>query len=147
MLQRLQEEKPPEQDLPILRVCWDDLFDFLRKLLKPRTVRAWTALGNLDASVVTDYAKVMEATVPSDFEGSLNEISLYSSRPDTTLWTLVIVEEVQFTGKRIYSSLTLAYGGTVIRTNQKIVLFAKTDGSATDLAGSLTGQLQYLGGN
>jgi len=146
VMPRLKEEKPPEQPLPVVRVCWDELFRFLRDLFKPRAAKAWTALGNLDASVVTEYTKVFEAIVPDDFEGSLNEISLYSSRPDTTLWALVIVEEAQFSDKRIYASLTLPYGGLTIHTKQKIVLLAKTDATATDIAGSLSGQLHYLGG-
>lgn len=146
MMPRLKEEETPEQPLPLVRVCWDELFKFLRKLFKPRAARAWTALGDLPAETSTEYKKVFEAVVPPSFEGSLNEISLYSSRPDTTLWELVIVEEVQFTGKRIYSSLTLPYGGLTIRTEQKVILKAKTDGVATDIAGSLTGQLLYLEG-
>jgi len=146
VMQRLKEPPAPEQPLPVFRVCWDELFKFLRDLFKPKAAKAWTALGNLDASVVTKYTKVFEAVVPADFEGSLNEISLYSSRPDTTLWVLVIVEEVQFSDRRIYASLTLPYGGITIHTEQKIVLLAKTDGVATDIAGSLSGQLRYLGG-
>ncbi|MBA7562323.1 hypothetical protein ES708_03975 [subsurface metagenome] len=143
---RLGERATEQQPLPVVRVCWDELFDFLRKLFHPKAAKAWTALGNLDAETATDYKKVFEAIVPDGFEGSLNEISLYSSRPDTTLWALVIVEEVQFSDKRIYVSLTLPYGGMTIRTNQKVLLMAKTDGTATDIAGSLSGQLHYLGG-
>ncbi|MBA7591616.1 hypothetical protein ES708_33776 [subsurface metagenome] len=145
-MQRLSERPTEQQPLPIVRVCWDELFDFLRKLFKPRAAKAWTDLGNLDAETATEYKKVFEAIVPDGFEGSLNEISLYSSRPDSTLWVLVIVEEIQFTDKRIYASLTLPYGGLTIHTNQKILLAAKTDGTATDIAGSLSGQLHYLGG-
>ncbi|GAI69887.1 unnamed protein product [marine sediment metagenome] len=146
VMQRLKEEETPEQPLPIVRVCWDELFNFLRRLFKPKTARAWTELGNLPAETSTNYKKVFEAVVPAGFEGSLNEVSLYSSRPDTTLWALVIVEEVQFSDKRIYASLTLPYGGITIRTEQKVLLMAKTDGTATDIAGSLTGQLLYLEG-
>ncbi len=145
VMPRLSEKKTEQQPLPVVRVCWDELFEFLRSLFHPKAAKAWTALGNLDAETATDYKKVFEAIVPDGFEGSLNEISLYSSRPDTTLWALVIVEEVQFSDKRIYTSLTLPYGGMTIHTNQKILLMAKTDGTATDIAGSLAGRLIYLG--
>ncbi len=145
VMPRLREPETPEQPLPIVRVCWDELFDFLRKLFKPRASKAWTAFGNLDASVVTNYTKVFEAIVPDGFEGRLNEISLYSSRADTTQWALVIVEQPQFSDKRIYQSLTLTYGGMSIATLQKIVVVAKTDGTATDIAATLTGELIYLG--
>jgi len=126
-------------------VCWDELFDFLQKLFRPKASKAWTAFGNLDASVVTSYTRVFEAIVPDGFEGRLSEISLYSSRPDTTLWLLTIVEEVQFTDRRIYQSLTLSYGGMRMATLQKIEVRAKTDGTATDIAATLTGELVYLG--
>jgi len=145
VMPRLREPETPEQPLPVTRVCWDELFDFLRKLFKPKATKAWTALGNLDASVVTNYTKVFEAAVPDGFEGRLNEISLHSSRADTTLWTLVIIEEAQFSDKRIYQSLTLSYGGMTIATLQKIIVLAKTDGVATDIAATLTGELVYLG--
>ena len=113
--------------------------------MKPGAQKAWTVLGNLDASTVTGYTTVFEAIVPSDFEGKLEEISLFSSRPDTTQWALAIVEQVQFADKKIYGSLTLHYAGLTVLTNQKILLVAKTDGTATDIAGSLSGQLHYLG--
>lgn len=145
VMQRLREGETEQQPLPILRVCWDDLFTFLQKLFRPKASKPWTDFGNLDASTVTNYTKVFEAIVPSGFEGKLNEISLYSSRPDDTYWELVIVEEVQFTGKRIYQSLTLSYGGMSIATLQKITVRAKTDGAATDIAATLTGELSYLG--
>ncbi|MBA7621326.1 hypothetical protein ES703_28686 [subsurface metagenome] len=134
----------PQQPLPVVGVCWDELFAFLQKLFRPRASKPWTALGNLDASVVTEYAIVFVAIVPDSFEGRLNEISLFSSRPDTTQWELTVVEEVQFTGKKIYTSLTLPYGGMSIATLQKITLKAKTDGTATNIAGSLTGELVYI---
>ena len=143
--QRLRQAASEEQPLPILRICWDELFDFLGRVFKLKKVKAWTALGNLDAETATEYKKVFEEVVPDEFEGSLNEISLFSSRPDTTLWELVIVEEAQFTAKRIYANLTLPYGGLTIQTKQKVRLRAKTDGTATDIAGSLTGRLIFLG--
>lgn len=145
VLPRLTESETEQQPLPIVRVCWDELFDFLRKLFKPKASKAWTALGNLDAETATNYKKVFEVVVPSGFEGKLNEISLYSSRADTTLWGLTIIEEVQFVDKRIYQSLTLSYGGMSIATLQKITVWAKTDGTATDIAATLTGELVYLG--
>lgn len=145
VMQRLREKPGEQQRLPVFTVCWDELFAFLRDLLKPKKARAWSALGNLDASVVTNYTKVFETEVPEGFEGHLAEISLYSSNPDTTQWFLEISGEEQFKDKRIYQSLTLSYGGLVIHTLQKIIVRAKTAGVATNIAASLTGNLQYLG--
>lgn len=145
-MQRLSERKTEQQPLPIVRVCWDELFDFLRRLFRPKAEKAWTAVGNLDSETSQEYKVVLVGLVPDGFTGLLQEISMYSSRPDTTLWELVIVDNTQFTGKKIYSSLTLPYNSLNVRTGQKVVLKARTDGTATNLAGSLTGKLQFLEG-
>lgn len=105
----------------------------------------WTELGNLDAEVSTNYKLVFSSEVPPDFIGELLEISLFSSRPDTTEWKLKVTEEVQFKDKKIYSSLTLPYGNKRVYTGHKVILWAKTDGTATNIAASLTGELIYLG--
>lgn len=139
-------EANEQQKLPIVRVCWDELFKFLQDLFRSKLAKAWTAFGNLDASVVTVYTPVFKATVEEGFEGVLEEISLYSSLPATTEWFLTIAGEPQFSDKKIYSSLTLPYGGLLIHTGQSIELQAKTDGVATDIAGTLTGRLRYLAG-
>jgi len=144
MMQRLSERETEQQPLPVVRVCWDELFDFLRKLFKPRAARAWTALGNLDAETSTNYKEVLKVEVEADFEGLLQDISLYSSRADTTEWALQIAGQEQFKDKKIYVTLTLNYGGQLIRTGQQVILWAKTDGTATNIAASLSGQLQYL---
>lgn len=148
MFQRLgtKDEETQQQPIPIVRVCWDELFAFLSNLFKPKAVRAWTALNNLDAETGTNYKEVLKVKVPADFEGSLDCISLYSSRADTTDWQLEISGQQQFTDKKIYVTLSLDYGGLVIHTDQEIIVRAKTDGTATDIAAALSGQLRYLGG-
>ena len=105
----------------------------------------WTKLGNLDAETSTFYKVVFSAEVPPDFKGELQEISLFSNRPEATDWRLKVVEEVLFEDKKIYSSLTLPYNNRVIHTFQKVIVWAKTDGVATNIAASLTGELIYLG--
>ncbi|MBA7691165.1 hypothetical protein ES703_99705 [subsurface metagenome] len=84
--------------------------------------------------------------MPEDFELVLEEISLYSSRADTSQWGVFIADQEQFVDKKIYVSLTLPYRGVIIHTGQKIVVVAKTDGVATDLAATLVGKENYLGG-
>jgi len=142
---RLSErETEPEQPLPVVRVCWDELFRFLGNLFKSKRAKAWTAFGNLDAETSTNYKEVLKVDVEVDFEGLLQDISLYSSRADTTQWALQIAGQEQFKDKKTYVALTLNYGGLVIHTGQQIILRAKTDGTATNIAATLSGQLQYL---
>lgn len=145
VMQRLSERgRNEQQPLPIVRVCWDELFDFLRKLFKPRAARAWTELGSLPAETTTNYKVVFKAKVPANCEGALQDISLYSSRADATEWKLMIAGQEQFADKKIFVTLTLNYGGMTIHTEQEIILWAKTDGTATNIAASLTGELRYL---
>ncbi len=145
VMQRLsQRGTEPEQPLPILRVCWDELFEFLRNLFRPRATRAWTGLGSLPAETSTNYKEVLKAKVPDGFEGGLQDISLYSSRAEATDWKLMIAGQEQFADKKTFVTLTLNYGGITIHTEQEIIVWAKTDGTATDIAASLSGELRYL---
>ncbi|GAI68340.1 unnamed protein product [marine sediment metagenome] len=136
----------PQQGLPILRLCWDPLFNFFIRFFKPlRSRKAVIILANLDAETSTNYKVVFSWEVEAGFEGILNEISLYSSRPDTTSWRLVISDQEQFRDKKIYISLTMPWKELPIIAGQKVLLQAKTDGTATDIAGCLVGESRYLG--
>lgn len=145
VMQRLREPPDPEQQLPIVRVCWDELFDFLQKLFHPKAAKAWTVLHHLEAETTTNYKAVFEATVESGFEGVLDMITLYSDRGATTQWYLEIAGQEQFTDKLAFVALTLSYSGLTIHTEQKIKLMVKTDGVATNITGGLSGQLRFLG--
>ncbi|MBA7696833.1 hypothetical protein ES703_105485 [subsurface metagenome] len=128
-----------------MRVCWDELFKFLRDLFHPKRARAWTILENLDAETSTSYKKVFETQVEAGFEGVLDMITLYSDKPDSTQWYLEIAGQEQFTDKKSLVALTLSYGGLTIHTEQKVKLMVKTNGTATKISGALSGQLRYLG--
>ena len=146
VMPRLSERgTEPEQPLPVVRVCWDELFNFLQKLFHPKAARAWTVLEHLDAETSTNYKLVFETQVESGFEGVLDMITLYSDRPDATQWYLEIAGQVQFTDKKAFVALTLSYSGLTIHTEQKIKLGVKTDGVATKITGGLSGQLRFLG--
>jgi len=145
MMKKLGEQPPPQQDLPLVRICWDELFAFLRSLFRPKRIRPKTILENLAAETTTSFKTVFLWEVPEGFEGGLEEISMYSSRPATTRWLLLISEQEQFNDKTIHTTLTLPYGDVTIHTGQKVILRARTtDGVATDIDGSLTGEERYL---
>ncbi len=146
VMPRLSErETEPEQPLPVVRVCWDELFAFLQKLFHPKAAKAWTVLHHLEAETTTNYKLVFEATVEAGFEGVLDMITLYSDRPVATQWYLEIAGQGQFTDKKTFVALTLSYSGLTIHTEQKIKLAVKTDGVATNITGGLSGQLRFLG--
>ncbi len=140
-------DQEQQQGLPILRLCWDPLFSFFIRFFKPlRPRKPVVILANLPAETGTNYKVVFSWEIEAGFEGILNEISLYSSRPDTTQWRLTISDQEQFKDKRIYQSLTLPWKELPIIAGQKVLLQAKTDGTATDIAGSLVGELRFLTG-
>ena len=142
---RLSERETEEQPLPIVRVCWDELFAFLQKLFHPKAAKAWTVLHHLEAETTTKYKLVFETKVESGFEGILDMITLYSDRPSATQWYLEIAGQEQFTDKKAFVALTLSYSGLTIHTEQKVKLMVKTDGVATNITGGLSGQLRFLG--
>ena len=145
MMPRLsQRETEPEQPLPLFRVCWDELFKFLRDLFHPKAAKAWTILESLDAETSTNYKQVFKTQVEAGFEGVLDMITLYSDRPTATQWYLEIAGQAQFSNKKAHAALTLSYGGLTIHTEQEIKLMVKTDGVATNISGGLSGQLRYL---
>lgn len=145
VMQRLRETEEEQQPLPIVRVCWDELFKFLRELFHPKAAKAWTVLHHLEGETTTNYKLIFEAKVEAGFEGVLDMITLYSDRPAATQWVLEIAGQVQFTDKKTFVALTLSYSGLTIHTEQKIRLAVKTDGVATNITGGLSGQLRFLG--
>jgi len=140
-----ERETEPEQPLPVVRVCWDELFKFLQDLFHPKAAKAWTILEHLAAETTTKYKLVFEATVESGFEGVLDMITFYSDRGAATQWYLEIAGQEQFTDKLTFVALTLSYSGLTIHTEQKVKLMVKTDGVATNITGGLSGQLRFLG--
>jgi len=145
MMPRLGQDLIPDQAVPIVvGVCWDELFTFLRDFFHSKKTRAWTGLNNLDAETTTTWKEVLTVEVESGFEGSLQDISLYSSEGATTEWALQIAGQLQFTDKKIFVALTLNFGGLLIHTGQKIEVWAKTDSTASNILATLSGQLRYL---
>jgi len=153
LLAQLRGENPgPGQEtqpgLTIVQLCWDPLFAFFIRFFKPlRPRKAIVILENLAAETTTNFKKVFSWEVESGFEGIINEISLVSSRFDTTEWKLTISGQEQFTGKKIHASLTLPWKELPIFAGQKVVLEARTtDGVATNIDGCLIGEMRLLTG-
>jgi len=128
-------ELDPQQTIGIYDVCWDELFAELRKYARPLGVRKPVSpLGNLVASVVTNYALLKEWEVSQGAEGILWEISLFTSRSATSKFKLVFADEIKFEDSIIHSgSLTIPYKGLSVASKSKVQIFAKTtDAVATN---------------
>ena len=144
----LDQEEPPQQPVPITRVCWDELFAFLQNLFKPRAARPYV---NLDRVTTTkqEYVKVVEWVVANDFKGELEGVTLNcpdSADFDNTHWKLEIAAQEKFKDKYIGTSLTLCFGGCEIQTKQSVVLWGKSvTGVAIKMDGAIYGKEIFLG--
>jgi len=138
-----QETQP---GLPILSLCWDPLFAFFIRFFKPlRPRKPVVILKNLEAETTTNYKKLLSWEVQPDYEGILNEISLYSSRFATSQWFITIADQELFKDKKIHTTLTLPWKELSLASGTKVVVQVKTtDGTATDFDACLTGELRYL---
>ncbi|MBA7522456.1 hypothetical protein ES705_14575 [subsurface metagenome] len=135
------DDKPDQQQpIPIVRICWDDLFSFLRKLFKPRTAKAVTRIYN-QSITDTKMIKAIEWIIPDSVQGELSEISLYSDRFPTTRFEVEIAKEKQLTDQQLETILSLPYRDLPIMSLQKVTVSARTtDGVATQINISLIGK-------
>ena len=126
---------PPQSIQGIFNICWNELFEELGRYARP-IGRRKPALrgGNLVAEVVQEYKPLLSWEVSQESEGVIHEISLYTSRPDTSRFRLMIADEVQFEDFIIHTgTLTIPMMQQPVATKAKVVILAKTtDGVATN---------------
>ncbi len=152
VMQRLSsltdQEEPPQQPLPIIGLCWDPLFSFLIRFFKPlRPRKPVVAINSLEAETTTNYKLLVSWEIPADYEGILNEISLYTSDGAKGLFFVKVADQELFTDQKILSkALTLPWKELPLLAGIKVIVAVKTsDGTATDFAATITGELRYLG--
>ena len=139
------EETQP--GLPILSLCWDPLFRFLIRFLKPLRPRRPIVISKcLEAETAQAYKPLATWEIPAEYEGILNEISLYTSLGDKGLFQLIIADQDIIKDVKIPpKTLTLPWKELPINSTAKIIILVKTtDGTATDFAATITGELRYL---
>lgn len=149
-LHGLGDNEPKEQQkIPIVRVCWDELFHFLTNLFKPKAARPYANINRVTTDK-TEYVKVVEWVVPAGFKGELEGVTFNCpvvADYDNTLWKLVIVDDVKFEDEYIGTALTLGFGGCEIHTLQKISLFGKSVGGiSVKMDGAIYGREILLEG-
>ena len=140
-----QETQP---GLPIISLCWDPLFAFLIRFLKPlRPRKPVVVINSLEAETTTDYKLLVSWVIPADYEGILNEISLYTSDGAKGLFFVQVADQELFTDQKIHAKvLTLPWKELPLIAGIKVIVAVKTtDGTATDFDACITGELRYLG--
>ncbi len=144
----LDQETPPQQPVPITRVCWDELFAFLIRFLKPlRPRKPVVVMNSLEAETATEYKLLVSWVIPADYEGILNEISLYTSSGDKGVFFVQVADQELLKDQKILPKvLTLPWKELPLLAGIKVIVAVKTsDGTATDFAATITGELRYLG--
>lgn len=144
----LEETPEPQQQLPVMALCWDPLFNFLIRFFKPLRPRKPVALiRNLEAETTTDYKALLSWEIPADYEGILNEISLYTSDGDVGIFFVQVADQELLKDQKILPGvITLPWKELPLFAGTKVIVQVKTsDGTATDFAATITGELRYLG--
>ncbi|MBA7476579.1 hypothetical protein ES707_11967 [subsurface metagenome] len=147
-LAELGTEEETQPGLPILSLCWDPLFRFLINFLKPlRPRKPVVVMNELEAETTTEYKELLSWEIPADYEGILNEISLYTSLGDKGLFHVRVADQEIFKDKKILpGTLTLPWKELPLIAGVKVLVQVKTtDATATDFNGTITGELRYLG--
>jgi len=139
------EETQP--GLTIVSLCWDPLFNFLIRFFKPlRPRKPVVAINTLEASVVTNYTLLVSWEIPVDYEGVLNEISLYTSQGSKGVFFVQVADQELLKDQKIHpGTLTLPWKELPLISGTKVIVMVKTsDGTATDFNACITGELRYL---
>jgi len=137
-----------QQRLPILALCWDPLFNFLIRFLKPlRPRRPVVVINNFEAETTTNYKQLVCWEIPADYEGILNEISLYTSQGAKGVFFVQVADQELFKDQKIHAkTLTLPWKELPLIAGTKVIVQVKTtDATATDFDACITGELRYLG--
>ncbi|MBA7518572.1 hypothetical protein ES705_10643 [subsurface metagenome] len=142
------DQEEPQQPLPIIRLCWDPLFAFLTRFFKPlRPRKPVVVMNSLEAETTTNYKQLVSWEIPADYEGILNEISLYTSNGTKGLFFVQVADQELFKDQKILAKvLTLPWKELPLLAGIKVIVAVRTtDGTATDFDATITGELRYLG--
>ena len=140
-------EEETQPGLPILSLCWDPLFNFLIRFLKPlRPRKPVVVINSLEGETTTSYKELVSWEIPVDYEGILNEISLYTSQGAKGVFFVEVADLELLKDQKIHAgTLTLPWKELPLICGTKVIVQVKTtDGTATDFDACITGELRYL---
>ena len=121
----------PPQQLPIVKVCWDDLFAFLRtwfSKVKDFAEKPILEIGRYSGALGT-YQKLAEWEVsPACNRGLLNEITIACDDYSVLTVKFQIAGKV-VADKSILTALTLPYRDLKLRPNERVIVWGHSDGA------------------
>ena len=143
----IQNEAPPQQKGTIVRVCWDDLFDFLKSWFAKTapTLEKPILEINRYSGVLAAWQKVVEWKVTEGSRGELKEVSMICDNY-TPLKVRIIVAGTERTEKQLQSALTLPYGDLKVVSGQVVAVYCKSEGvTAINFDASIIGKEVFKG--
>ncbi|MBA7631802.1 hypothetical protein ES703_39338 [subsurface metagenome] len=125
----LETESRPQQPGSIVRVCWDDLFEFLRgwfakTAAKPQKPVLKIARFSDDTTTTT---KVVSWEVTDEWDGYLKEISIISDTYATLVVGIVIAGVAQ-AGLSLQSALTIPFDNLKLSPKEVVEIWINSDG-------------------
>ena len=133
--------------LTIISLCWDPLFAFLIRFIKPlRPRKPVVVINNFEGETTLNYKELVSWEIPVGYEGILNELSLYTSRGSTSLFFIQVADQELLKDQKVHPGvLTLPWKELPLIAGTKVFVHVKTtDGIATDFDACITGELRYL---
>ncbi|MBA7606755.1 hypothetical protein ES703_13905 [subsurface metagenome] len=127
----MQNEAPPQQKAPLTRVCWDDLFKFLREWFARTapTLEKPVLEVNRYSGILGSWQEVVSWQVTGGSRGELKEVSMICD-DYTPLKVRIIVAGLERTEKQLQTALTLPYQDLKLISGQVVVVYCKSDGAA-----------------
>lgn len=123
-------QREPQQKAPLVRVCWDELFDFI-KFWFTRTapiLQRPVLYVNRYSGNANKWQQVVKWTVATDAKGKLTEISMTCDSYTT------LTVRVQVAGRQLdfslQTALTLPFNDLELLSNVIVCVWCKSDGVA-----------------
>lgn len=127
----MQQTEQPTQKAPIVRVCWDDLINFLKLWFsksKPVREKAIVQLKRYSGSS-SNWQKLIEWEVaPAALKGLLTSIALASDNYDIATWRIEL-PGVELNDRLIVTALAFLFNDQEIVRHDKVIVSVKSDGS------------------
>ncbi|GAH93390.1 unnamed protein product [marine sediment metagenome] len=129
-----QNQAPPQdqQKAPIVRVCWDDLFTFLKlwfSKAKPVREKPVVKLERYEGAS-GNWQKLIEWTVPPEAKGLLTSIALATDDYDKAVFRIQ-VPGTELINKQIVTALAFLFNDQEIVRGDSVVVYGKSDGATS----------------
>jgi len=130
----LEEEPtpPPQQPAPIVRVCFDDLINFVKKWFPQKApdvkLQRPILVLNRYSGNSSKWQKVVEWQVAEGGEGRLKDLCLWCD-DYTPLEIWLLVGGVDVKGKKIAAPLNIPFTDLRLLSGAQVIVWCKSDGA------------------